>query len=338
MPFDIARRAIDYLLTNRTLFSEQAVTFDFGFGEPFLEIEMIDQVSDYIKLRLYELQHPWFDNYRFSFATNGILYADPRIQRYIEKNKTHMSISFSLDGTREKHDRQRIYPDGRGSYDDVVKNVPLWLEQFPPGRTKSTIGSGDLPYIKDSVLHLWSLGIKNVAMNVVFEDVWQDGDDDVFEDQLKQLADHILANKLYTEYNCTLFSSDIGRPLDPIRENTTWCGAGKMLTVDAEGRFYPCHHFVGASLAKQQALSIGNCFDGLDHNRVRPFLALNRVVQSPKECVECDIASGCAFCKGVDYDESSSGTIYHRAIHICKMHAARVRANRYYFERLKGGE
>lgn len=57
----------------------------------------------------------------------------------------------------------------RGSYEDVVKNIPLWLEQFPNASTKVTISSADIPYIKDSVLHLYSFGIHEVNINCVFE-------------------------------------------------------------------------------------------------------------------------------------------------------------------------
>ena len=127
-----------------------------------MEIELIDEISDYIKRRLFEEDHPWFNSYRFSFSTNGILYDDPCVQRYIQKNRTHISVGITIDGTKEKHDLQRVYPDGSGSYDDVVKNIPLWQSQFPNTATKATVSSRDIPYIKESILHLWSLGIKRI--------------------------------------------------------------------------------------------------------------------------------------------------------------------------------
>lgn len=197
MDFDIARKTVDYLLREKELFDDDAIIWEFIGGEPFMEIELIDKISDYIKMRMYEAAHPWFDNYRFSFSTNGILYDSPPVQRYIVKNKTHVSIGITIDGTKTKHDLHRIYPDGRGSYDDIVKNIPLWLEQFPDAGTKVTVANEDIPYIKESVVHLWKLGIKHVNINVVFEDVWKRGDDELFEDQLMQLADHIINENLY---------------------------------------------------------------------------------------------------------------------------------------------
>lgn len=90
-----------------------------------------------------------------------------------------------------------------GSYADVVRNIPLWLEQFPGAGTKVTISSADIPYICESVLHLYELGIHQVNINCVFEDVWHDGDDKLFEDQLMQLADAIIDRDLYKDYACS---------------------------------------------------------------------------------------------------------------------------------------
>ena len=333
MDFDVARRTVDYLLCNRDLFTERSVIWDFIGGEPFLEIELIDRISDYIKRKMYEESHPWFDSYRFSFSTNGIMYDDPRVQKYIEKNKTHLSIGITIDGTQRKHDKQRVYPDGKGSYNDVVRNVPLWLSQFPDASTKVTIAHDDVPYIYESVLHLWDLGINTVNINVVFENVWQEGDDAKLEEQLVKVADYVLSNRLFSKVNASFFSDMIGKPLDCIRDNQNWCGAGKMLAVDYKGDFYPCVRFAPFSMTKRKARCIGNCFDGIDQNKLRPFLALNRTTQSSHECIGCEVASGCAWCQGLNYDEADTDTIYQRAVFICKMHKARVRANKYYWEK-----
>ena len=333
MDFDIASRTVDYLLGNRELFNDKSVIWDFIGGEPLIEIELIDRICDYIKRRLYETDHPWFDAYRFSFSTNGLLYADKRVQRFLEKNKTHVSMGISIDGTRAKHDLQRVYPDGRGSYDDVVRNIPLWLEQFPGASTKATVGHDDLPLIEESVLHLWSLGIKEVNINCVFEDVWQPGDDEILEDQLRRLADDILDRRLYVDHACSFFQQHVGTFLDPARDTQNWCGAGKMLAVDGDGNFYPCVRFVGYSLQKRTARIVGNCFEGIDPNKLRPYLTLDRRTQSPQECMDCEVNGGCAWCQGANYDFADTDTIYQRATFICKMHKARVRANKYYWER-----
>lgn len=334
MSFDIAKDAIDYILSNKQLFSEKSVIFDFIGGEPFLEIDLIDKICDYIKLTLYEREHIWFNSYRFNFSTNGLMYGDTRVQQFIQKNYQHLSIGITIDGTRKKHDLNRIYKNGKGSYDDVVKNIPLWLKQFPNASTKVTISSDDIPYIKESVLHLYELGIKEVNINCVFENVWKEGDDNLFENQLILLADAIIDNDLYKEYMCSFFQQNIGRPLDCTLQNENWCGAGRMLAIDAQGNFYPCTRFAQYSLREKLAIIIGNIKDGIDKNKLRPFLSLDRCTQSTQECINCEVAEGCAWCQGENYDAADTNTIYQRSTAICKMHKARVRANNYYWNRL----
>ena len=339
-----AKKAIDFLLNHEDVFKEESVIWDFIGGEPFLEIDLIDQICDYIKAEMFRLNHHWFNSFRFSFSTNGINYDFEKVQRFIQKNRNHLSIGITIDGTREKHDLNRIWKtkdgfspkpeDEKGSYDDVVRNIPLWLKQFPDASTKVTISSADIKYIKDSVLHLYSLGIHEVNINVVFEDVWHKGDDLEFENQLMLLADTIIDNDFYKDYACSFFNEHIGKPLLPVYDNGNWCGAGRMLAVDAAGNFYPCTRFAQYSLRDKKAWIIGNVNDGIDKNKLRPFLTLDRRTQSTQECFDCEVANGCAWCQGENYDAAETPTAFQRSTAICKMHKARVRANNYYWNKL----
>lgn len=335
MSWQTAKAAIDYILDQN--FKEESVIWDFIGGEPFLEIHLIDKICDYIKQEMYARKHHWFNSYRFSFSTNGINYVDKAVQAFIKKNHSHLSIGITIDGTKRKHDLNRIWktpmPDGseRGSYDDVLKNIPLWIEQFPYSSTKVTISTEDLKYVKESVLHLFALGILNVNINVVFEDVWKDGDDAIFEEQLMQLADEIINANLYETCTCSFFSENIGKPLN---DNENYCGAGQMLAVDAKGQFYPCTRFIDYALREKEPYVIGNIKDGIDKNKLRPFMSLDRKTQSPQKCIDCEVASGCAWCQGENYDAAETDTIYQRSTAICKMHKARVRANNYYWNKL----
>lgn len=336
MSWEVAKQAIDYILADETAFREESVVWEFIGGEPFLEIELIDKICDYLKKEMFRLDHHWFNSYRFSFSTNGINYDSPKVQQFIEKNKSHLSIGITIDGTEKKHDLNRIYKGGNehGSYKDVVRNIPLWLKQFPGAGTKVTISSEDIPYIKESVLHLFSLGIHEVNINCVFENVWKEGDDKLFETQLMELADAIVDNNLYEKNACSFFTELLGKPMDCVTQNQNWCGAGKMLAIDAAGNFYPCTRFAQYSLRDKKAWIIGNIYDGIDKNLLRPFLLLDRCTQSSQECIDCEVAEGCAWCQGENYDAADTPTIYQRSTAICKMHKARVRANNYYWNKL----
>lgn len=50
MNFSVAKKFIDYVL-NSEMIKQHAVTLDFIGGEPLLEIELIDKICDYFKLK-----------------------------------------------------------------------------------------------------------------------------------------------------------------------------------------------------------------------------------------------------------------------------------------------
>ena len=334
MNFDIAKKAVDYLLDTFDGQTMDAVVWEFIGGEPFLEIDLIDMISDYLKQQMFLRDHPWFNAYRFSFSSNGLLYNTPKVQRYIEKNKGHISVGMSIDGNKIKHDAQRVKPDGSGSYDDVIKNVPLWSRQFPGHGTKATFAHDDIPYLKDSVISLWKdLDIKMVMANVVFEDVWHEGDDIIFESQLKELADYIIEEEMWRDYSVRFFDPHIGFPLSDRALKQNFCGSGKMLAIDCEGRLYPCVRFYDFSLNNRKGYVLGDIYTGINPDRVRPFEALSLETQSSDECMTCKVASGCAWCTGCNYDMADTDTIYQRAIFLCKMHKANVRANEYFWDK-----
>jgi radical SAM peptide maturase (CXXX-repeat target family)/CXXX repeat peptide maturase len=335
MSLPVAKKAVDFFLSSsESPLDGETLILDFIGNEPFLEIELIDQIVDYFKIRAYQLDSKWFSNYIISFSSNGLLYSNDKVQRFLDKNKGHVSVGISIDGDKPKHDLQRVYPDGKGSYDDVIDNVRLLLQQNPNAVTKVTIGHEDLPLIKDSLIHLQSLGYKEIAANVVFEDVWRQGDDQIFEDQLIKLADYIIDNNIWDKCLITLFSDQIGYKLDHEQLEKSVCGTGRMFAVDAGGDIYSCVRFMSYSLNGKEARSIGNIETGINMDHYRAFRTIIPKYVLPQVCLDCNVNSECMYCTGQNYDVAEVDTLYRRSTAICDMHKARVRANRYYWARL----
>lgn len=55
MSFETAKKAVDYFLANRDIFDNKSVIWEFIGGEPFLEIDLIDKLTDYIKQQMFYL-------------------------------------------------------------------------------------------------------------------------------------------------------------------------------------------------------------------------------------------------------------------------------------------
>lgn len=335
MDFQTAKKAVDYILSCQE-FIEEAVIWEFVGGEPFLEVSLIDEISDYIKFQMYATNHRWFSNYMFSITTNGLLYRSEAVQKYIKKNLNHLSISITVDGNKTKHDLQRVKCDGSGSYDDVIKAIPLWLEQFPGRSTKATFSHDDLPFLKDSIIDIWNHGIKSVMANVVFEDVWKEGDDEIFESELRQLADYVIESGRWQTHHVKFFDYRLGFPILQEELEKNWCGVGNsMIAINHKGTFFPCVRFIDFTLPQKPAISIGNAYDGINNNKLKPFKLLTVENQSSEECINCQVASGCSFCVGCNYEASERNTIFQRAVFKCKMHKANVRAVEYYWNKWK---
>lgn len=333
MSYDIAKKAADFILQEKSFQKADKAVFDFIGGEPLLEIELIGSVMDYLINSMTTSGHKWLDNYEIRITTNGLLYNSLPIQQFIQRYKEHLSISISIDGNREKNDKNRIFSNGNGSYDNIIENVHLWISQFPDAGTKMTISHEDLPYIFESLKHLIKLGIKKIDVNPVVENVWEKGDGLKFQEQLIDVADYIIDNDLWESLQITAFHESLGHPVE-YNEKLEPCGT-LSLSIDANGDLYSCIRFADYSLRTKRPLCIGNIYEGLDKNKIRAIKTTYNDVVSPKTCLECEVSSGCKWCPAESYDCSDTGSTHVRTIYNCEMHKAKVRAKNYYFNKLK---
>lgn len=120
MNFDIARKAIDQFL-GQSLEAEHSAIGFYG-GEPLLNFELIKACVEYVN------RVAGGRGLSYNITTNGTLLNGSRVEFLIENN---FSITVSLDGPKEIHDRNRIYKNGRGSYNTVIANLRQIKEQYP---------------------------------------------------------------------------------------------------------------------------------------------------------------------------------------------------------------
>jgi radical SAM peptide maturase (CXXX-repeat target family) len=256
-----ARRATNFFLNQK--FDTPGVVYEFLGGEPFLKIDLIYKATDYIIRQQHELNHRWKNNYMFSFTTNGTILND-EVKEYFSLDQKKKSIAVSLDGVKELQDLNRS-----NSYDTVIKNLEWFRKSVDNFTIKSTINHEGLPYIYESVkFFINDLGIKDVYMNLVFENVWKDGDAKILKDQLTKVADFLLENNRYNTCSVRFFNEDIYFGNDDI--NRIRCGSGNtMMAVDSAGILYPCIRFKTTS--KQPPYVIGDIVNGVDKNKLTGF-------------------------------------------------------------------
>jgi uncharacterized protein len=301
------------------------VIFDFVGGEPFVRMDLLNAVIPYI-LEKFRNQTEW-ESLIFGFSTNGTRFNDPEVRQFIEKYHDYLSVGVSLDGCKTIHDINR-----NNSFDELMNWFPYWRNQFPNGSTKSTLNHEAIPYVFESVKFLESTCLDNIFMNTVYEDVWKEGDDKLFEEQLIKAADYILDNKLYKYKHCSLFDIFLVNKIK-MENNHNWCGCGScMIALDYQGNLYPCLRF--KTLSKMEPLAIGNIFvdnGKLDYKKLLPFYFCHNTRNTP-DCDNCEANASCPNCTAFCYDET--GSIFDRTDYMCKMHQARYRANVYYWNKM----
>lgn len=330
MTLESAKNIADFLLSLPV--REDSVIFDFIGGEPLLEIELISNISDYLVSEMKRIKHPWINNYSFRFTTNGLLYSTNHVQEYVEKYKNYLSIQMSIDGTKRKHDLSRIFPNGEGSYDKVIPNAKLWINQFGKNATTFMVVShDDLPFLSESVIHIIQLGVRNINVTIAVEYAWKGEDSAIFEMELMKIADYIIDDKLWDDLFFSPFKEELGLPEF---ENHIYPCGNPMYVFDSLGNIYTCVRFVDYSLREKEPRIIGNVIDGIDYNKTRPLLAFDRESCYPKRCLKCDVSSCCRWCPAENYDSSETGTVFQRTTTVCEMHKANARVKNYYWNKI----
>lgn len=309
MKFEDAKKLIDMLLSGDKrlggyvdVSTSPAIIIEFIGGEPFMNIELIEQICDYFVKRTIELCHPWATMYSFSICSNGVLYFDPRVQHFLNKYKGRVSFSVTIDGNKELHDACRVFPDGSGSYDMAVAAAKDWMSRGYYMGSKITIAPQNLDYLCDAVFHMVDLGYEEINANVVYEKGWTLDDAKKYYKQLKRLADFWVNNNLVDTHYLALFVETFFKPKkEDDLEN--WCGGtGFMLAMDPDGFLYPCIRYMESSLGDDRSpLRIGHVDEGIGqtectHNCIECLNNINRRSQSTDECFYCPIAEGCSWC------------------------------------------
>ena len=345
MPFDVAKRFIDMLLAakddndNEYVNSENSpgLIIEFIGGEPFLEIDLMDQITDYFISEMLRLQHPWATRYMISICSNGLLYFDERVQRYMQKHKNHLSFSITIDGNKELHDACRLRPNGEGSYDIAMAAVKDWMSKGNFMGSKITVAPGNVMYVFDAVKDIIENDYDDININCVYEEGWTAEHALILYEQLKKLADYMLENNLVETHRVAMFEENFFKPKDP-SDDQNWCGGnGAMIAVDWKGDIYPCLRYMESSLGTEvPPLIIGNVYDGImtkqcEQDCVHCLRSITRRSQSTDECFYCPIAEGCSWCSAFNYQ--TFGTADKRATYICIMHKARALANVYFWNK-----
>lgn len=152
MEWETARRTLDWFFEQTD--NDQEVSIHFFGGEPLLNPEILEKCLKYI-----DKNHRCF--IEKSIGTNGTLFTNSVIGILREYNCIPW---VSLDASRQAHNMNRPYKNGRSSFDDIVQGIKKIKELAPdlPIVICSTLG------LKDNLgdISTWQRKLKVDQINI----------------------------------------------------------------------------------------------------------------------------------------------------------------------------
>lgn len=246
----VARAACEFLLEDA---QEQPSLWFFG-GEPMLEYERI----------IVPIVEEYYPRLKFGITTNGTLLTEDVIDFF---KKYEVSILLSIDGVKEVQDEQRAKANGEGSFDEVLKNIPYLLLNYPDVTFRATMTKFSIPYMNKTYDFARHMGFKNITFVVNEEEDYNESDFMEMQWQYNQIALKILSGS-------PLWLSEIEKSKEYLRsashhESIHRCGYGTTsVGISVDGELLPCQELSSFT----SDLVIGNVFDGIDHDKHNKFL------------------------------------------------------------------
>jgi uncharacterized protein len=297
-------------------------------GEPFLDIDLLTDLYDALEAKdmneTLKTQLLQSFTIRDNLITNGTL---------IEKNldiikKYNLMLQISVDGPKEINDLGRVYADGHGSFDDIMKSIDFCIKNNLHWCTHGAVTPASFKYLDAVFAFNWDIAkkqsngdIENAISSqgsnnfqIIFEAEYTDEDIDNFLIGQEKVFNAILSlEEINQDQKIRLLQGYFCR-------HGSACIAGNVLmAVDPDLNVYPCHR--PAMDADKEKNSLGNLKDRSTFKNFKLFntyLELNnkrKMYSAIKNADGNDGKSGFAFqqnwCPAANLE--TSGTVFYQS-------------------------
>ena len=250
---------------------------------------------------------------KYSITTNGTLVSEESL-KYLASRK--IMLLSSIDGGKETHDKHRKYPDGRGSFDDIIKNLELLKKYQGWTGARVTPTPETVGRLAADIKELHSLGINQFIVGPATGVKWDNESVKRFSEQIID-ASHWYAEQKKRGAALKLSFAEADR-----ESGFTYygCGAGRArVAVDIDGVIYGCAKLASAHRSGSGVMAIGNVFDDVPiSSPVKRAALFKRTLWERKRCEKCKILSTChGGCPAANY--TATGSMYKQPDYECRM-------------------
>lgn len=290
--FEMAKKAIDFLIS---YFDKKSIKFAIdiaGSGEPLLNVEFIKKLSTYCIDKSNEIKKDIF----IKFPTNATLLNEKNIQ--ILESMPNLLLGVSLDGN-EYHSVNRIFPDNTLTFKCAYEGTKKLTKNFGIAVTITHENEAvdevyDFLYEEFPVCDAISMQqVRNFEKENVcsFYNIDMTNMLNHYKKLSNQILDMLKLDKMDYAYKIMRGADNFGKFINrALAKGTLYynrCDAGKTnIAVDSHGNFYACSVMNG-----NKDFYIGNITHGLDENKIKEFTEIN--VDNVDVCRDCWAAYIC---------------------------------------------
>lgn len=329
MPLDMAKDAILFLREHSVDTPEVYIGF-YG-GEPLLEFDMLEELVLFAEKELAGKK------INYTLTTNAVLLTDRIIEFFIQH---HIDIMISLDGSKESHDRNRVFAaTGKGTFDSIIHKLQEISVKYPAYFKKTTINMVMDPSIDfdeyTALFKQYPFMKKVNVMSTIVDDIGSEVKNVYKEEFTAKERYHIflrylnvfdrmpknLCTPIFSSQNSALKEiASIVSERDQLPQKAVPsgpCVPGEVrLMVTVEGKFILCERVSEIS----DPMCIGNIKDGVDFKKI--YDLLNVAQTTSEHCRNCWAFSLCNLCvKYSDKDNTLSAGSRLSYCNMSKSHA-----------------
>lgn len=264
MEKEIAKKAIRLLLKSP---GKNKKLLIYG-GEPLLNFPLLKKIIPQAQ----KLAQTLRKNLIISLATNGLLVNQAILKFFKQSN---LKICISIDGKPSSHNQNRIFENGRGSFELIKKNLPLVLSNLAEKNVSAIMIV--LPKLVakmyNNFLYLTKIGFKNIEIESVIqpgppffynpEIYWKPAQKTIFQKNLKKIVKYIVeripANNFFF-FNP--LSDAINKLFQKENPENSCCPFSESLEVYPEGEMAFSPFLINLSPVKKKKYLIGNIKTG----------------------------------------------------------------------------
>ncbi len=283
---DLVRRMVDFSLVECG--EEPKITLCLFGGEPLLERRLMRTAATYARARAAEVGK----SVAFDVTTNGTLLDEDAMEFAREFGFRYL---VSVDGDEVAHDLHRRRPDGRGSFASVVDKIPLlhrWCTEDAGARV--TVSHDTVSRMALGIRRLHALGFNYFQIAPVDSAEWSEDELCEYERQLREVARfYVETSSCERPVRLATFETAAAEMRKGLYANQWGCHAARgRLSVDCEGRIFPCAKFAGMQKGAGM-FQLGTLDDGITEWDARSLVA-NAHPQTRHGCTGCENARYCS--------------------------------------------